>query len=117
MRLRVVKKQCEAFEMSGRTVGLDLLQLRSAIPNLPDMHRSIQIHPVVGARKRMQEEAGMDLPCPNVEIEIMLPVPQLAGRWLHGRCCHSLGECAHRKEAADEQALKKNCSGLPSRIH
>jgi hypothetical protein len=58
MRLRVVKKQCEAFEMSGRTVGLDLLQPRSAIPNLPDMHRSIQIHPVVGTRKRMQEEAG-----------------------------------------------------------
>jgi hypothetical protein len=83
--------------MSGRTVGLDLLQLRSAIPNLPDMHRSIQIHPVVGTRKRMQEEAGMDLPCPNVEIEIMLPVPQLAGRWLHGRCWHSLGECAYRK--------------------
>ncbi|MDF2433480.1 MAG: hypothetical protein JWP44_3111 [Mucilaginibacter sp.] len=32
MRLRTIKKQCEAFKMSGRTIGLDLLQLRAAIP-------------------------------------------------------------------------------------
>jgi hypothetical protein len=80
MRLRIIEEQCEAFEMSGRTIGLDLLQLRAAIPNLPDVHRSIQIHPVVGARKWMLEAADMGLPCPYVEIEIVLPVPQLAGR-------------------------------------
>jgi hypothetical protein len=65
--------------MSGQTVGLDLLELRSAIPNLSDMQLSIQIHPVLGARKRMQEEADMGLPCPNVEIEIMLPVAHAPG--------------------------------------
>lgn len=90
--------------MSDRTVCLDLLELRWAIPNLPDMHGSIQIRPVLGTRRRMQEEASMNLPCPNKEIEIMLPVLQLAGRCLRGRCRHSLGECAHRKKTADEQA-------------
>jgi hypothetical protein len=59
--------------MSGRAVGLDFLQLRAAIPNLPDVHRSIQVHPVGGARKWVQEAADMGLPCSYVEVEIVCP--------------------------------------------
>ena len=79
--------------MSGRSIGLELLQLRAAIPDLPDVHRSIQIRPVVGTRKWMQEPADMGLPCAYIEIEVVLPVPQLTGRWLLLRCgCRNLGE-------------------------
>jgi len=43
----------------------------------------------------MLEAADMGLPCPYVEIEIVLSVPQLAGRWLLRHSCESLGECAY----------------------
>jgi hypothetical protein len=45
----------------------------------------------------MQKAADMGVPHSDVEIEIVLSVPQLAGRWLLRRCCHSLGECAYWK--------------------
>jgi hypothetical protein len=62
-----------AATREGGRIGLDLLQLRAPIPNLPDVHCSIQIYSVVGARNWMQEAADMGLPCPYVEIEIALP--------------------------------------------
>src|SRR5258708_31482014 len=83
------------LEVPRRTVSLDLLQLRAAVPNLPDVHRTIQLDPVVGARKWMQEAADMGLPCTYVEIEIVLSVPELAGWWRLLRCCRRLGEGAN----------------------
>src|SRR5260370_223998 len=90
MRPRIIEKHCEALEVPRRTISLDLLQLRATIPNLPDVHRTIQLDPVVGARKWMQESADMCLPCTDVEIEIVLSVPHLAGCWRLLRCRHRL---------------------------
>jgi hypothetical protein len=85
---RIIEKQSEALEVSRRTISLDLLQLRAAIPNLPDVHRTIQLDPVVGARKWMQEAADMGLPCTYVEIKIVLPISVLAScALLHSGIC------------------------------
>lgn len=96
-------------------MSIDLLELRAAIPNLPDAHRSIQFHPIRGSRKWMQETPDMGVPNSEVEIEIVLPVRQFSGRFLLRRV-YSLGDSAQRKEARGEQAWKNNPSDLPKRV-
>src|SRR5579863_5582809 len=94
MRLRVIEEQGETFEMAGRTIGLDLLQLRATVPNLPDVNRAVQIHPIIGAAKWMQEAMDMGFPCPYIEIEIMLSVSQFAGLSRLLCSCQRQVECA-----------------------
>jgi hypothetical protein len=63
-----------AAAREGGRIGLDLLQLRAAIQKT--FGRALFHSDLLSrwSRKWMQEAADMGLPCPYVEIEIVLPV-------------------------------------------
>jgi hypothetical protein len=73
--LGIVEKQGQTFEVTGRAIGLDLLELRTAIPNLLDDDGSLEFDPGVRALERMLEALYVSVPSTNVEVEIVLPVP------------------------------------------
>src|SRR5580700_11316401 len=79
--LGIVEKQSQPFEMAGRTVGLDLLKLRTPIPNFFHDDSPIQIDPRRRASERLQEASDLCLPGAQVEVEIVLAVSRRAGLW------------------------------------
>lgn len=94
--------------MPRRTFGLDLLQLCTAIPNLQNAHRAIQVNPIVRARKRVQKAANVGFLSTDIEIEIVLSVPQFA------RLCDSGVRATARAGVSDES--RQPPSRLESRI-
>jgi hypothetical protein len=74
MRLRVLEKQHQRFEVPCRTVGLNLFQLRTAIPNFSHDGGSVECVPTAGTVGRLIQGHDVDLPPTEVEIKIVLRI-------------------------------------------
>jgi hypothetical protein len=77
VRLGVVRAEREALDVTARAIGLELLDLRGAVPQEARHAGSIELDPLVGAGQRMQAALEVDVPVTNLEIEVVLPVGRL----------------------------------------
>ena len=59
--------------MARRAIGFYFLQLGASIPNFPDINRTIEVHPLIGACERMQQAADMSLPIPRLKSKSCCP--------------------------------------------
>lgn len=86
MRFGVVESQVQAFEVTSRAVGFELHQIGAAIPDFSDDGGSLVFDPGRGARQGMQEALQMRFPSADLEVEIVLPIPDggLLGESLKG---------------------------------
>jgi hypothetical protein len=71
---RVIEHQPHVLEMSVWSVGFDLFNLPTAVPDFLYHLRAFQGHPGFGSRERLYQALDVDLPCPQIKVEIVLPV-------------------------------------------
>src|SRR5579862_282207 len=75
VRFGIVGAQREPLDVPGSgAVGLEFLDLRASIPNLPRHGSAIELHPLIRTGQRIQAALQMDFPAAKFEIEIVLPV-------------------------------------------
>jgi hypothetical protein len=86
MSLRIVQAQGRPFDVAGRAVNLDLIEICAAVPNLSVDIDAIKLDPSSGSGQGMQAALPMNFPTANKGVEVVLAI---ALGWL--RCFRSVG--------------------------
>src|SRR6267154_1481452 len=63
--LRVIEKECEALEVSGRTARLNFFELGATPPDRPYGDGAFHLHPAPGPRQGVLETTDVRLPGPQ----------------------------------------------------
>ena len=75
---RIVRAQGQQFELTRRTIGVELRQIGTAVPHLFDHSRAVHLDPGGRAGQWLQKARRVRLPRPKIEVEIMLTISQRA---------------------------------------
>src|SRR5581483_10125664 len=111
--LRVVQAQRQPVDGAVRALDVEFLDLRTAAPQRARPRRPVVLHPVVGARERMEQFLQMNVPVTQLEVEVMGAIVgggRRAGRWARG---------GRRQTATghEERAQEQCCPGELRRRH
>src|SRR6185437_14642836 len=102
--LWVVYAQRQALDGAVRAFHVEFLDLRAAAPQRARPRRPVVLHPVVGARERMQQLLQVDVPVTQLEVEVMTAIVgsgRGAGRGVRrGGGLHAA--TGHEKRAQDQ---------------
>jgi hypothetical protein len=74
LRLRVVETERQSFDVTGRSIDLELSEVGTPVPDLAHDRRAVVVDPCRGARRRTLQPRHVSLPRPELEIEVVLAV-------------------------------------------
>src|SRR4051812_6427371 len=102
MGLRVIETKRQHFEMACGTVRLEFRQICATSPDLAHRRCTVVFRPCGRSAQRLLQADDMRLPCPNVEVEVVLAIAHCR----RSRCRGGLGHERRRSDRHNQRANK-----------
>ena len=100
MGVGIVQAKGQPFDVSGRTIGFELLKVGAAVPNFTSGGSAVEFSPGRGSGERVVKFLQANFPVAVFEIEVVLAVAPRGGLLRVGEACS--------EQAANTITLKKN---------